>query len=428
MWSYIARQPILVASRRVIGYELLFRNGEKNAFPEVPAEEATSRLIVEQHFNGDINGLVGRDLAFINFSRKSLLDEHPKLLPCKSVVLEILETVEPDDQVIAACKELKACGYSMALDDYDFNPAWNPLLQLFDIIKIDITDFSRAQLASHLSQSDFGGAQLLAERVETEVDFRDCQKMGFSLFQGYFFARPQMIRKQAMQANTASVMQLLAIASNAGIEFDDLEAAISVDPGLSFQLLRFLNSVHFGVGSKISNLRQALVYLGHKEIKKFVALVSLSSLGGAELDAAIGLAATRAHFCDALAEKIDEEKVRRSAFLIGLFSMIDTLLHDKMETILSLLPVDDLILEALLENRGTGAELLHLAQCFEQADWVGISEGGRLLGISEEDMNACYQEAAGAASRLAGRAAGHHAPSSELSSTVASSAVVSGHS
>lgn len=399
-WSYIARQPILASNRDVFGYELLFRNGEKNAFPGVSDEEATSRLIVEQQFDGDVRDLVGSNSAFINFSRKSLIDEHPKLLPPKNVVIEVLETVEPDDQVIEVCKDLKECGYSLALDDHDFNPAWHPWVHLFDIIKIDITQFSRAQLASHLSRSDFQSAQLLAERVETETDFNDCQDMGFSLFQGYFFAKPQMIRKQAVQANKASVIQLLALASNSTIDFDELESVISVDPGLSFKLLRFLNSVHFGLGSRISNLRQALVFLGHKEIKKFVALVSVASLGDAKHNAAITLAATRANFCDALAEKMDDEKVRHSAFLVGLFSMIDTLLEDSMENVLNLLPVDDSIREALLDNQGMGAELLRLTKLFEQADWAEISACSERFGVSEEEMGACYQGAVRTASRL----------------------------
>jgi c-di-GMP-related signal transduction protein len=399
-WSYVARQPILATNRDVVGYELLFRDGDDNAFPGVSGEEGTSRLIVEQQFDGDIRDLVGNNSAFINFSRKSLIDELPKFLPAKGVVIEVLETVEPDDQIIAVCKDLKACGYSLALDDYDFNPEWLPWMHLFDIIKIDITQFPRDQLVRHLSQSDFQSARLLAERVQTEADFYDCQEMGFSMFQGYFFAKPQMIRKQSMQTNRVSVIQLLALVSNSAIDFDELEAVISRDPSLSFKLLRLLNSVHFYVGSRISNLRQALVFLGHNEIKKFVSLVSLTTPGDGNQDAAITLAAIRANFCDALAAKIGDESIRHSAFLVGLFSMIDILLEDSMENILNLFPVDDSIRDALLNKQGVGAELLNLTKCFEQADWAGISAGSKRLGVSENEIVACYQDAVRAASRL----------------------------
>jgi EAL and modified HD-GYP domain-containing signal transduction protein len=410
-WSYVARQPILATNRDVVGYELLFRDGEKNAFPSVSDEEGTSRLIVEQQFDGDIRDLVGSNAAFINFSRKSLIDEHPKFLPAKGVVVEVLETVEPDRQVIDVCEDLKACGYSLALDDHDFNPAWRPWFHLFDIIKIDITQFSRCELARHLSQRDFQSARLLAERVQTQTDFDDCQELGFSLFQGYFFAKPQMIRKQSMQTNRASTIRLLALVSNSTIDFDELEAVIALDPGLSFKLLRFLNSAYFSLGSRISNLRQALIFLGHKEIKKFVALVSLASLGDPSQNAAITLAATRANFCDALAKKIDDESIRHSAFLVGLFSMIDTLLEDSMENILNLFPVDDSIREALLNNQGIGAELLNLTKCFERAHWAGISAGSKRFGVSEEEIIACYQNAVQAASGLMPATAGqpdHH--------------------
>ncbi len=400
MWSYIARQPILYSNKELYGYELLFRDGEKNAFPGIPDEEATSRLIVEQQFDGDIRNLVGDKLAFINFSRDSLIEEHPKLLPPRNVVIEVLETVEPDDEIIAVCKDLKGRGYRLALDDHDFNKAWHPWVHLFDIIKIDITQFSRTELTRLLAESDFQSVQMLAERVETEEEFSFFQCLGFSLFQGYFFAKPQMIRKQAMPANKLSIIQLLALVSMETVDFDELVNVISMDPGLSFKLLRFINSVSFALSRKISSLKQALVYLGQKEIKKFVALVSLASLGGADRIAAISLAASRAIFCDAIAGLVDDKQIKNSAFLIGLFSMIDTLLEDSMENILQLLPVDDAIRDALLENEGLGAEILQLAKYFEAADWLKIAEYGERFGVSETQMNECYQQAMSKASSL----------------------------
>jgi EAL and modified HD-GYP domain-containing signal transduction protein len=203
-----------------------------------------------------------------------------------------------------------------------------------------------------------------------------------------------------MQTNRSSIIQLLALVSNSTIDYDELDAVVSLDPGISFKLLRFLNSAHFSLESRISNLRQALVFLGHKEIKKFIALVALASLGDSNQNDAITLAATRANFCDALAEKIDDESIQHSAFLVGLFSMIDTLLLDTMENILNLIPVDDSIREALLNNQGIGAELLNLTKCFEQADWPGISASSKRFGVSEEEIIACYQNAGRAASRL----------------------------
>ena len=399
-FSYIARQPILDVNRNTFGYELLFRDGEKNAFPDISGEEATSRLIVEQQFVHDIQDLVGNHRAFINFSRFSLLDEQPNFLPPREVVIEILESVVPDSEVIGACRNLKKYGYSLALDDHDFNKAWHQWLHLFDIVKIDIGQFSRQELCCHLSECDFGSVRLLAERVETEEDFAYCREQGFSLFQGYFFARPQMIRKTTLPAGKLSTLQLLSVMSKEDFEFGELENLISSDVGLTYKLLRFSNSAYFGVGSRISSLKQALVYLGQKEIKKFVAIIAIVSIAERDQNAVLTLSVVRANFCGRLAEKIENTEIPKTAFLIGLLSMIDTLLEDNMSNLLGRLPLEKSIGEALVEETGSGAELLQMIKYIELADWPNVANYSERYGLSEIQIQDLYKEAVSEASKL----------------------------
>ena len=391
--TYVARQTIVGAKRNTVGYELLFRDGTENAYPNIPLDEATSRLIVENHLDLGIDKLVGNYKAFINFSEKSLLERFPLVFNKSNVVVEILESVRPSDEVVSVCRDLVEGGYALALDDHDFNDKWDHVPELIEIIKVDITNFDKDELARRIDSIGISGKTLIAERVETHEQFAYCKEMGFDCFQGYFFSKPEILQKKKMPSNKMITMELLSESTKEPMQFSSISEIISRDVGLSVKLLKFINSAAFGVKG-ITSLNHALTYLGEAEVKKFISLVAMAAIGDDKPAALLSLAAVRARFCELLSRELGQTELSGSAFLCGLFSLIEAVMNDTMESIFLKLPIDSSIKEALrgAENSEAG-NLLKLVLAYEQGEWMRASEISSSLKIKESVVGNSYREA-----------------------------------
>ncbi len=369
MYCYLARQPIFDAKRQLHGYELLFRDGESNAFPNINADEATSKLITEHHLFTGVEKITGGHKAFINFSADTLIHHFPTSIDPNSMVIEVLETVPISTELLTACRELHRMGYQLALDDHDFDPKWDIFLPYVSIIKVDVRQFNILQISKYIHRVKHHNITLLAEKVETQDEFEKLRTLGFALFQGYFFARPEMLKHKKLASSKLNLMLLIAESSQRELNFEKLSGICERDVGLSYKLLRFVNSASYGRGQSIGSLKHAMIYLGEAELKKFVALLALANLSESGPNELLNMSMTRARFCDRLAAANGDPDNPPAAFLTGLFSLVDAMLEQPLPELLEELPLLDDIKAALLHQHGQLGMYLQFARAFEAGDW-----------------------------------------------------------
>ncbi|GGW60873.1 EAL and HDOD domain-containing protein [Alishewanella tabrizica] len=367
MYGYIARQPIFNVARETIGYELLFRDGEANAFPLIDADEATSKLIMQHHLMLGVEKVAANKLAFINFSEETLLHHFPTSIKPESMVIEVLETVPPSAELLHTVQFLSEQGYKLALDDHDFDPKWDPYLPYITYLKVDIQQFNLLQISRHLRRVAHFPFTLLAERVETAEQFEKLKLLGFQLFQGYFFARPEMLKQKQLNSNKANLLALMAEASAKTLDFEQLADICQRDLGLSYKLLRFIN--HSGHSQAISSVKHAMVYMGEAELKKFLALLALANLQDGAPDELLRQSLVRARFCDALANHSKLAANPPSSFLTGLFSNVHLIVEQAQDELLAQLPLVSAVKAALLTREGQFGHFLKLTEALEQANW-----------------------------------------------------------
>ncbi len=391
-YSYIARQPILDSNRKTFGYELLFRDGPKNTFPEIDPDKATSRLLSD-HFLSTHYQTLGKHLGFVNFPYQSLVNLVPTLLPADSLVVEVLEDCKPTPELLHAIREMSKQGYEIALDDFIPSKEWQPFLPYISIIKFDIRVMPIPKAKFFMDKLKSSKIKFLAEKVETYEEFELAKQAGFHYFQGYFFSKPEIIRQKALEPSFLTVVQLCKEIAKEGIDYVKLEALISTDLSLSYKLLTYVNSSSI-VSSKINSFKQALVYLGEQRIKQFVSLVAIaSSTDETKPDYLYGLSLQRARFCELAWVKAERKGDSGLAFLTGMFSLLDSLLDQKLETIVNEMPIEEEIKSALLNGEGFLGDILTISKTYEQADWETVTNVGKRLNLSDTVLSECYDEA-----------------------------------
>lgn len=369
MYAYIARQPIYDNTKALYGYELLFRDGEHNSFPNIDGDEATSRLLTEHHLLVGVEQIAAGKLAFINFSAETLIHHFPTSIDPKTTVIEILESVPISMELLQACKALHEMGYALALDDHDFDAKWDVFLPYTRYLKVDVQQFNLVQISKFIQRIKHHPVTLLAEKVETAEQFEKLKLMGFTLFQGYLFARPEMMKHRQLSSNKLNLLELIGESCAEQLDFDRLSRIVERDVALSFKLLRFINNSAYAKEQSIQSLKLAMVYMGEAELKKFIALLALANLANGEDDARIIQSLVRARFCDHLAKLCNYPADPPSAFLTGLFSKVDELVEMPMEQVLKQLPLPEAIRQALTGRSGSLGQFLSLIESYENAEW-----------------------------------------------------------
>lgn len=386
--SYIARQPILDKDKHTVGYELLFRDGPKNTFPDIDPEQATSRLLSD-HFLSTHYETLGDKLGFVNFPYQSLLNKVPTLFPSDSLVVEILENCPPTQELLMAVKEMAALGYKIALDDFVPSKEWKSFLPYISMIKFDIRQVPIEKARMFMLRLSGSNIVFLAEKVETYEEFEQAKAAGFDYFQGYFFSKPEMISRKSLEPSFMTVVQLLTEISKPNIDYTTIEALISKDVSLSYKLLAFVNSSSI-VRSKIQSFKQALVYLGEDKLRKFVSLVALASSQNSKPDYLYGLSIQRARYCELLASNLTIKLEPGHAFLTGMFSLLDSLLDRPLEQILEEISIDETIKLAIITNKGILGDLLVLTKAYEHAEWDEVHLRCKALGLDQDTLSQCY--------------------------------------
>jgi c-di-GMP-related signal transduction protein len=334
---FIARQPILSRDEKVFGYELLFRNGVDDYFRGTDIESASRSTLNTSMLMG-LDVLCDGRRAFINCTREVLLKDYVTLLPAAQTVVEILETVPPDDLVIAACQRLKEAGYLIALDDFAFSDPREPLADLADIIKVDLRSTSLDQAAGIVKRHGPWRCRMLAEKVETREEFVAAKKAGFVYFQGYFFQKPETVKAHEIPANRINYLRMWEAVGRPELDIREIESVIKGEASLCYRLLRYLNSPVFGFANEIHSIRHALSMLGEREIRRWVRLVATLGAGQDKSSELVLSALTRARFCELLSPQIPHGE--SDLFLVGLLSLMDAILEVPMNLVLESVRVD----------------------------------------------------------------------------------------
>lgn len=388
---FLGRQPILDREQRLFAYELLFRNSASNAAEVTDGIQATATVIINAFAELGIVAALGNYRGFINVDEAFLFSDLIELLPRQSVVLEILETVPPTPAVIERCKTLKAAGFTLALDDViQLAPEFTELLALVEIIKVDIQPLSNAELNQLVIKLKPLGKQLLAEKVDSREQMETCLKLGFALFQGYYFARPTIIAGKKLDHSQLSMMKLMGLllgdADNA-----ELEKALKPEPGLTINLLRMTNSVGTGSVEKITSLRHAITILGRRQLQRWMQLLVFAA--GDRKSAnnpLLLLAATRGRLMELLAETLQPKDgdLADQAFMTGIMSLMPALVGQPIAEIITPLGLAQSLHEALCDGSGRLGDMLRLAESSENGDLAQLATDlASLPGISPKALN-----------------------------------------
>ncbi|MDF2152470.1 EAL domain-containing protein [Vibrio sp. CAU 1672] len=397
-YSYVARQPILNREKKTVGYELLFRDGPKNTFPEVEPELATSRLLSD-HFLSTHYNTLGDKLGFVNFPYQSLVNLVPILFPKDSLVIEVLEDCEPTDELLEAIRQLAEAGYKIALDDFVPTKAWKRFLPYVSLIKFDIRIVPISKAAVYINSLHAFEIEFLAEKVETYEEFEQALNAGFSYFQGYFFSKPEMIQKKRLNPYFLTVVQLCKHIADEPIDFSQLEQLFSMDVTLSYKLLTYVNS-GCTLTTNIKSFRQALVYLGEDRLRRFISLVAIASVHEDKPDSLYSLATQRARMCEILLSQMNTRYDPGQAFLTGMFSLLDSLLDQPLEDVIENIPVDAEIKQALICRKGVLGYLLSMIVAYEQADWALTEKYCKALKLTDAQIAKAFSQSTAWAQEL----------------------------
>ncbi|KZN65164.1 diguanylate phosphodiesterase [Pseudoalteromonas luteoviolacea CPMOR-1] len=394
MYFYAARQPILNINKEVVGYELLFRDGVDNVFPNIDDVEATSKLIEGSQFNFGLEDLTDSKPAYINFTLETILKGYPTMMGRDQLIVEILETVQPGKRLLAAVQDLKEKGYKLVLDDYKHQKVWRHFYPYIDQIKVDMLVTSvdeihelKEAIAPHKN------IELVAEKVETHEQYQLALDLGFTLFQGFFFAKPEMVQTKALPPSEMALAELLYETSSVDVDLKRITQVFERDVNLSYKLLRYSNSAAFKRRAEISTIKQALVVLGNQELKKFLSLLFASQVASEKPMELIRLSLTRARFCELISIKHSEMRDTGMAFLTGMMSLMDAILDETMQSVMQKLPLTIDIKDALLQGEGILAQYLNLVMAYEQANWADASKLTEQLNLQAQSLPELYSEA-----------------------------------
>lgn len=367
---YVARQPVFNGKKQIFGYELLFRNGLKNAFPDIDGDVATSNVLSNTFFSFQLNEILGNTPGLVNFTKELILQKTPLLFPPKHIIIEVLETIEPDPEIIETLAEFKKKGFTIALDDFAYHEKYRPMMALCKIIKFDLlaTPLSGLEAILQDIRKHFN-ITLLAEKVETYEVFEQAKKMGFSLFQGYFFSKPEILSKKEIAPNHIALIKLINEVGQKDFDFRKIEDIVKKDVSVSFKLLKFINSAYFKRLSPINTIKDAISFLGVDELRKFIHIIAVSDLGQDKPAELIKTSVIRARMCELCAAVMKTDLTAEEMFTLGLFSLMDALLDKPMEDILRSTSFSEKIQSALLHKNKEFTKVLNIIVSFEQGNW-----------------------------------------------------------
>lgn len=398
----IGRQPILDRNEEVVAFELLFRSpASRDSASVLSASHATASVIVTTLSGFGLEQILGGHRGFINMELDLLMSDSIAILPRDRVVLELLETLQVTPQLVERCRFLKEEGFTLALDDHEFDPVYNELYDIVEIVKVDLFQSPVERLEAMVERFSPYPVKLLAEKVETRDEYLRCRDMGFEYFQGYYFAKPSLMEKKRFDDAGAHLLKLMRLLME-DADIGDIEHAFRQSPGLTYKLLLLVNSVLLGMRVKIQNVRHAVSTLGRQQLRRWVQLCLFASGDTVGLEnPLVDMAAVRAAFMEHLAAQLPQLRGREDAadqaFMTGILSLLETIYSISIDEVIASLNLSDEVRDALAERSGVLGELLRLAELVEgmEFDFGEASRCFTHLGLSLEDVLAAQVKAYG---------------------------------
>ncbi|MBU1689535.1 MAG: EAL domain-containing protein [Gammaproteobacteria bacterium] len=368
---FIGRQPILDRDQQIVAYELLFRSSGQSTSAHITNDLlATAHVITHAFSELGIASVLGDKKGYINVNADLLLSDMIELLPQDKIVIELLETIQVDEQIISRCQELKGMGFSLALDDFGGDSQFKPLFDIVEVIKIDLPQMGQEGLEVNVKYLKNWPVKLLAEKVEDIDQAIQCKGLGFDLFQGYYYARPVTLSGKRADSSKLILLKLLELILG-DAETHEIEQAFKHDPTLSYNLLRLVNSVAVGARYKISSLKQAIVVLGRQQLQRWLQLLLFVNQSGDMHSPLLELAATRGKLMEllAVAQSERDKDLHDRAFMTGIMSLLDTLLGMPLEEVVKQVNLASDVENALLKHEGKLGNMLLLVEKLEQSDF-----------------------------------------------------------
>ena len=395
---FIGRQPILDVKQQIFGYELLFRAARDHTTAQFESQAQASASVISSALSDfGLVEVLGDKFGFLNITEDVLHSEMLELLPIEQTVLEILETIELDDNVRLRCGELKDLGFKLALDDHIFAPEHSAFYKMVDIVKVDIMATDLDELPAIAEKLRKFPVTLLAERVETVEVFDLCLLCGFELFQGYFFERPVIIGQKRIDPSGIAMMKLLQ-QLNENWDINEIEDTFRENPGLTFNLLKLVNSVMIGLREKIKNIRHAIMILGINHLRRWVQLALFAGKDERGMDSPLlEMAAVRGRLMELLMmQRTGQDRssdLVETAFLTGILSLLDALYETPMDHVVESLNLSEDMADALLRREGQLGQLLLLSEKLEKTDFASVQQLLESLSISLDQLLAAQLDA-----------------------------------
>lgn len=390
---FIARQPIFNQKLEVFAYELLYRSSSENVSKFMDGDSATSTVITNSLLLLGVENITQGKRAFINFTKNLIMDEIPHIFTRDLVVVELLEDIVPDENFLDACRLLKEKNYVLALDDFVLDYDYLELIKLADIIKVDFMLTSKEERKKIINRYKQYGIKFLAEKVETLEEFEEAKAEGYSYFQGYFFSKPVIIPGKDVKSYTMNYIKVLDELNSTEPEYDRIAQIIEYDVALTYKLLRLINSPAFYTNSKITSVNHALVLLGFSEIRKWITIIMMRDLGADKPDEIVRACLVRGKMSELLALQVGLRSRKNELFLVGMLSMIDTLMNRSLFDILSEMPLEIDIVQAILGFNNALTEVFNIVKEYEKGNWDRVEILCKSKKISSSKVGDAYVKA-----------------------------------
>lgn len=397
--AVVARQPVFDTSGKIWGYELLYRRIQTAETANFASGAVATASVIINGFEMVRPGIKNSQKILINFTADMLETQAIKLLPRDMCIVEILEDVEPTPEIIEAVKEIKEAGYGIAVDDYVGQEHLRLFLDFADIVKIDVLGLSEQELRDYVERTSGRGITLLAEKVETREMADLCRRLGFKLFQGFFFSKPEIIKGKKVTTSQAVRMHILAMCVGEDVNLHAVSEAMLHDPVITSNFLRFVNSAHFGLRN-IRSVHQALAYVGSLTFIKWLCVSVLATLENTPISHELAfLASQRARFLEGLGKtlegrgKLPQGVTTTALFLTGLFSLLENLMGVPLSVALEGVPLEPEVLTALTGGTSVYTPWYSLMNHYERGEWHACIPIAATLDLSESEMAEAYGKA-----------------------------------
>ena len=394
---FLGRQPILDREQKLYGFELLFRSADTLHANVTDYLQASASVIFDALSSFGLREILGKHKGFINVNADVLMSEALELLPPEKVVIELLEHVPITDTVITRCRDLREKGFSIALDDHVYEPVYEPLYEIVDVIKVDLFRTGMENLPRELETFRRWKPKLLAEKVETFEQYERCAELGFTYFQGYYFARPVVLTRTRVDVGRLAIVKLFNQLV-AEVEIDELENTFKQNPNMILNLLRLVNSVSVGLKTRITSMRHAIMVLGYHQLRRWAMMALFANSAQAVGDnPLLVMAATRARLMELIiaeqpAAQLDHDYPDR-AFMTGILSLADALLKMPIEEVVAPLNLNEDVRQALLAREGELGTLLSLVEKIERDEFDDIAPLVECFNVSMANLAPVQLEA-----------------------------------